>query len=88
MNGSAQTGMYDDFKERECGAYRIRSQGERRGGCEKTIHYVVWVRCEANEEQKFRSFFDRANHTSNGWGRGKPSRDAITEEQAREDKYS
>ncbi len=52
--------MNDDLEQGECGADSISMEGEGRGSGEETVHKVIRIRGETDEEQELWALFDGA----------------------------
>lgn len=50
--------MYDNFEKGECGAKGISLQCQGRGGCQKAVHHIIWVRSQTDKKQQLWAFFN------------------------------
>jgi len=72
--------VYDHLEEGERGAQGVGLECEAFGCSEEAVHDVVWVRCEADEEEELGALLDGADDALEGGAGVEPVGDGTAKE--------
>jgi len=86
MNGCADAGVDDNFEEGQRCADGVSVEGECWGSCEETIHDVVRIWSQSDEEEQLGAFLDGADDPTEAACGTEPTFNGLAQEGPREQK--
>ena len=86
MDGCADAGVDDNLEEGKGCADGVRVEGECWGGCEETVHDVVRIRGQSDEEEKLGPLLDCADDSTEAARGTEPTLNGLAQKGPREQK--